>query len=123
MATLRGVRSLWHQEETARKVMQSFRGRAILADEVGLGKTVEAGLILKEYLMRGLVGSALVLAPSSLVHQWREKLAGKFDLTFATTNDPLPKEDPERFSSQSFLIASLQTARGKKHFDLATKRS
>ncbi|MCU0588977.1 MAG: DEAD/DEAH box helicase [Syntrophobacteraceae bacterium] len=123
LSTLRDVRSLWHQEETARKVMKSFRGRAILADEVGLGKTVEAGLILKEYLMRGLAASALVLTPSSLVHQWREELSGKFNLAFATTNDPLLRENPGQFWSQPFIIASLQTARGKNHFDAVTARS
>ncbi len=44
-----------HQIETAQKVLNEMRGRAILADEVGLGKTIEAGLILKEYILRGLV--------------------------------------------------------------------
>ena len=39
-----------HQVDTAHKVLHEMRGRAILADEVGLGKTIEAGLILKEYL-------------------------------------------------------------------------
>jgi superfamily II DNA or RNA helicase len=123
LPTLLNVKSLWHQEETARKVMKSFRGRAILADEVGLGKTVEAGLILKEYLMRGLAGSALVLAPSSLVHQWRGELSDKFGLEFATTNDPLLRESPDQFWSQPFIIASLQTARGRKHFDAVTARA
>ncbi len=51
-----------------------MRGRALLADEVGLGKTIEAGLILKEYVLRGLVRRALVLAPVSLLTQWREEL-------------------------------------------------
>lgn len=44
-----------HQIKTAERVIHSMHGQAILADEVGLGKTVEAGLILKEYLLRGLV--------------------------------------------------------------------
>ena len=50
LPTLKNIQSLWYQEETARKVMKDFRGRTILADEVGLGKTIEAGLILKEYI-------------------------------------------------------------------------
>ena len=78
-----GVESFWHQQETARKVLRSFRGRAILADEVGLGKTIEACLILKEYILRGLVKSALILAPSSLINQWKEELKCKFDLDVA----------------------------------------
>jgi len=123
LPTLRDVRSLWYQEETARKVMKYFRGRAILADEVGLGKTIEAGLILKEYLLRGLVRTVLVLAPSSLVHQWREELSGKFGISFASTQDELFKQDPERFWAQPFILASLQTARSKRHFPALTSRN
>ena len=49
-----GVEPLWHQIETVRKVLKQFRGRVLLADEVGLGKTIEAGMVLKEYAMRGM---------------------------------------------------------------------
>ena len=52
-----------HQINTARKVLHEMRGRAILADEVGLGKTIEAGLVLKEYLIRGLVRASLFWFP------------------------------------------------------------
>ncbi len=50
---LRGVEHLPHQIETVRKVLRHFRGRVLLADEVGLGKTIEACLLLREYLLRG----------------------------------------------------------------------
>src|SRR5690606_19851984 len=60
---LRQVERPPHQERTALTVMRRFRGRAILGDEVGLGKTIEAALILKEYVLRGLVRRALVLCP------------------------------------------------------------
>src|SRR5439155_14423964 len=52
---LRGVARYDHQERTALRVLRDLRGRAILADEVGLGKTIEAGLVLKEYAVRGLI--------------------------------------------------------------------
>ena len=55
-----------------------MHGKAILADEVGLGKTIEAGLILKEYMIRGLVKKALILVPASLVIQWVNELNEKF---------------------------------------------
>jgi hypothetical protein len=55
-----------YQWQTAQTVLRRMRGRAILADEVGLGKTIEAGIVLKEYLLRGRVASALVLVPPSL---------------------------------------------------------
>ncbi len=51
---LTGVEPLWHQIETVRKVLKQFRGRVLLADEVGLGKTIEAGMVLKEYALRGM---------------------------------------------------------------------
>jgi SNF2 family DNA or RNA helicase len=57
-----------------------MRGRAILADEVGLGKTIEAGLVLSELRLRGMAGRTLVLTPAGLVEQWREELERKFGL-------------------------------------------
>lgn len=123
LSSLRNVESLWYQEETARKVMKTFRGRAILADEVGLGKTVEAGIILKEYLSRGLVRTVLVLVPSSLIFQWREELREKFGLSFVSSQDPLFREDPQRFWAEPFLLVSLQTARVKRHWGAITSRS
>jgi SNF2 family DNA or RNA helicase len=98
-----------------RKVLKQFRGRVLLADEVGLGKTIEAGMVLKEYLMRGMVESVLVLAPASLVGQWWEELETKFDIPCATTHDALLRSDPERFWNQKCLIASLALARRTEH--------
>ena len=123
LPALCNVRSLWYQEETARKVMRTFRGRAILADEVGLGKTVEACIVLKEYIMRGLVRSALILVPSSLVDQWQEELRDKLGLAVMSSNNPLFRDDPKRFWQEPFLLVSLQTARSKGHFDTVTGRS
>lgn len=67
---LHGVETYWYQVEAVRKVLKQFRGRVLLADEVGLGKTVEAGMALKEYLLRGMVRRVLILTPATLVGQW-----------------------------------------------------
>jgi superfamily II DNA or RNA helicase len=112
---LREIETFWYQVETVRKVLKQFRGRVLLADEVGLGKTIEAGMVLKEYLLRGMVESALVLAPASLVGQWREELETKFDIPCATTHDSLLRDDPDRFWNQTRLIASLALARRSEH--------
>ncbi len=58
---LRGVETHWYQVETVRKVLKQYRGRVLLADEVGLGKTVEAGMVLKEYALRGMAERVLIL--------------------------------------------------------------
>lgn len=108
----RGLLRLSHQEETARRVLSVLLGRALLADEVGLGKTVEAGLVLSEYLLRGRVSRALVLAPPSLVRQWRAELAAKFDIASRTTEDAGARRDPRAFwSGAGVVVASLATAR------------
>ena len=59
--SLKNVRSFWFQEETTRKILKTFHGRALLADEVGLGKTIEALMVLKEYIQRGMVKSAMMI--------------------------------------------------------------
>ena len=112
---LRGIETFWYQVETVRKVLKQFRGRVLLADEVGLGKTVEAGMVLKEYLLRGIIDGVLVLVPASLVGQWREELETKFDISCATTQDALLRSDPGRFWNHKYLIASLALARRSEH--------
>ncbi len=114
---LKGVEALWHQTETVRKVLKQFRGRVLLADEVGLGKTVEAGMALKEYLLRGMVERVLVLVPASLVGQWREELETKFDIACVTTSDPLLRGDPARFWAAPRIIASLALSRRREHVE------
>jgi SNF2 family DNA or RNA helicase len=69
-----------YQLQAARGALRRMRGRAILADEVGLGKTIEAGLILAELRLRGLADRTLVITPAGLVTQWREELERKFGL-------------------------------------------
>jgi superfamily II DNA or RNA helicase len=120
---LRGIETFWYQVETVRKVLKQFRGRVLLADEVGLGKTIEAGMVLKEYLLRGMVETVLVLAPAALVGQWREELETKFDVSCATSHDPLLRTDPEAFWSQRRLIASLALARRSEHASRLLNRS
>ena len=112
---LRGVEAHWYQIETVRKVLKQYRGRVLLADEVGLGKTVEAGMVLKEYALRGMAGRILILTPASLVGQWREEMATKFGLDFATSHDPLLRADPAAFWAQPRVIASIATARRAEH--------
>ncbi len=112
---LRGVDHYWYQVETARKVLKQFRGRVLLADEVGLGKTIEAGMVLKEYLLRGMAERILILTPPALVGQWHEEMETKFGVEFMDSHDPLLHRDPALFWAHPRIIASIATARREAH--------
>lgn len=71
-----------HQVFVAHRVVEKAVPRMILADEVGLGKTVEAGLILKELRARRQVERVLIVTPASLLQQWQHELASKFNEDF-----------------------------------------
>src|SRR3989442_10390748 len=101
---LHGVTRYDPQERTALRVLRDLRGRAILADEVGLGKTIEAGLVLKEYAVRGLIHRVLVLTPAALTDQWREEMEKKIALPLA-----LPPAVPGS-ERKALLIAAIGTA-------------
>lgn len=105
-----------HQRAAVRRVLVELHGRALLADDVGLGKTVEAGAILKEYLLRGLVHTFLILTPASLTRQWQRELEGKFAIR-AVVNDSLAG-----WGRHSGVIASLDLARRPEHAAAVTAR-
>ncbi|RLL48093.1 DEAD/DEAH box helicase [Oceanobacillus piezotolerans] len=98
------VTFLEHQIKAAETAIELMNGRAILADEVGLGKTIEAGLILKEYMVRGLVNNALILVPASLVSQWERELNEKFYI-------PAVAHRKNYSWDQNVIISSLDTAK------------
>ncbi|HLJ82344.1 MAG TPA: DEAD/DEAH box helicase, partial [Ktedonobacterales bacterium] len=76
-----------YQLQVVQQVLRDKAPAAILADEVGLGKTIEAALIYKELALRGAVRSALVLAPKALLSQWQEELRERFDEDFVLTDE------------------------------------
>ena len=111
---------LEYQLRTALRVLGPLRGRALLSDEVGLGKTIEAGLVLKELLTRGMVKRFLVLTVPSLVDQWEEELSEKFGLTTATTNHAQARGDAQKFWRENpGLVASLHTLKQSAHLEVA----
>ncbi|MEO3857814.1 DEAD/DEAH box helicase [Acrocarpospora sp. B8E8] len=94
-----------YQLAAAQTVVRRMRGRAILADEVGLGKTIEAGLVLSELRVRGLAAKALVITPAGLVGQWGEELGRKFALPTTVATGKGWEGDG------SVVLASLAAAR------------
>ncbi|MBI5245436.1 MAG: DEAD/DEAH box helicase [Elusimicrobia bacterium] len=105
-----------HQVEAVRRALGRFRGRALLCDEVGLGKTVEAGLILLELVIRGLARRVLVLTPPSLTSQWREEMIRKFGLEFALQEAEGFRAGGEgAWKAHDRVIASFHTAKREAH--------
>lgn len=101
-----------HQLEVAKKVIEDMNGKAILADEVGLGKTIEAGLILKEYMIRGLVKKVLILVPASLVTQWAYELNSKFYIPAMVQRKSYVWEQCD------IVVSSIDTAKRQPHRDI-----
>lgn len=98
-----------HQIETAKKALQEMRARVLLADEVGLGKTIEAGIIMKELVLRGLVKRILILTPASLVLQWHEEMEYKFGEKFSIGTN---KND---WTVEDRVIVSIDTAKQERY--------
>lgn len=98
-----------HQMYVANEVTKRTRPRVLLADEVGLGKTIEAGLILHHLILTGRVEKCLILVPDSLVYQWFVEMLRKFQLTFQTINHDTKLEKGDRpFDESQLFVASLK---------------
>jgi SNF2 family DNA or RNA helicase len=118
---LRDIELFPHQLKTAQTVLRRFRGRALLCDEVGLGKTIEAGMILLELLMRKLARRVLVLTPSSLVEQWRAELARKFGISVVTPEDEAFKAEGDvAWAGHERILASYHKVRREPYRSLVT---
>jgi ATP-dependent helicase HepA len=88
-----------HQVSVAHQVLSAPQPRFVLADEVGLGKTIEAGLVLSALLHAGLVKRCLVVAPSHLTVQWLAELFHKFNLLFTLMDPDRARDDREAAES------------------------
>ena len=109
---------LEHQLNAAHQALFGMDGGALFADEVGLGKTIEVGIVLKEMAVRGTHQSVLLLTPAQLATQWREELRSKFGLAFASPTD----SDFEGFASHDRIVASIDTAKAERFRDAVTDR-
>ena len=105
------VKLLEHQVDAAYRALFEMDGKALLADEVGLGKTIEVGMILKEMHFRETDESVLILTPAQLAKQWQGELREKFGLDFICNYD----DDFEDFDAHDYIIASIDTAKSERH--------
>jgi len=96
-----------HQISIAHRVVSSPRRRFLIADEVGLGKTIETGIVIYVLAQRGEANRILVITPAGLTLQWQEEMKEKFDFDFLVY-----KEDvmgPLAFEHNDRVIASIDT--------------
>ena len=105
------VKLLEHQVDAAHRALFEMDGKALLADEVGLGKTIEVGMILKEMHYRETDGSVLILTPAQLAKQWQGELREKFGLEFVCNYD----DEFQGFDAHDRIIASIDTAKSDRH--------
>ncbi len=102
-----------HQLAIAHAVAERWRPRVLLADEVGLGKTIEAGLILHRLQRTGRVSRILVLVPEALVHQWFVEMLRKFNLRFRIIDEAHceaveeHQEETNPFTESTLVIAHV----------------
>ncbi|TYL37430.1 ATP-dependent helicase [Natronococcus pandeyae] len=112
------VKLLEHQVDAAYRALFEMDGKALLADEVGLGKTIEVGMILKEMHYRATDDSVLVLTPAQLAKQWQGELLEKFGLDFVCNYD----DEFDGFDSHDHIIASIDTAKSDRYRETVLER-
>ena len=101
------VELLPHQLFIAKKAADRHAPRVLLADEVGLGKTIEAGLILHQQLITGRASRALIVVPDSLIHQWLVEMLRRFNLRFTIMDEERCQALEESGNDNPFETAQL----------------
>tara|TARA_R110002110_G_scaffold406421_1_gene626406 strand:+ start:223046 stop:225808 length:2763 start_codon:yes stop_codon:yes gene_type:complete len=98
-----------HQVYIANEVGQRYAPRVLLADEVGLGKTIEAGMIIQQQLLTGRASRVLILVPPTLLHQWLVEMLRRFNLHFALYDAERLAEMPDGnpFEAEQLVLGSL----------------
>ena len=99
-----------HQLHIASQVTQDALPRVLLADEVGMGKTIEAGLILHRLIRLQRIQRVLILVPDHLVHQWLVEMIRRFNLYFSVLNEQDLLEDEQALSAGQLFICPMSLA-------------
>ena len=107
-----------HQLDVARKVVSAPQARWLLADDVGLGKTIEVGLILHALEQRNRCRRILIVCPASLTRQWKEEMRFKFSRMFEIFNRDFTPEFTDEMLLRERVIISLDLAKRKDHLSM-----
>jgi SNF2 family DNA or RNA helicase len=105
------VQLLPHQLWVCRKVNQEWPFRWLVADDVGLGKTIECGLVLMPLIASGRVRRVLILAPAKLVPQWQFRLKDMFDIRLQRYVTEADTQRGDFWATASMVVASFHTLR------------
>jgi ERCC4-related helicase len=105
------------------KITKSDQFGHLIADDVGLGKTIEAGLIITRYLKENRNGRILVVCPAGLVLQWQDEMADHFDLYFSIVNHDFDGQRQQEWETHNLIIASLDTVKSKRYNKIFNKTS
>jgi SNF2 family DNA or RNA helicase len=125
-ATIESVNDMWsvlsasriallpHQLWVCRRVLETWPTRWLIADDVGLGKTIEAGLVFWPLIAKGTVRRLLIICPASLVEQWNQRLRTMFDIRVAIYAGDVDTDRTDFWGTHDKVAASLQTLRIEK---------
>ena len=105
------IELLPHQLWVCKRVLESWPTRWLVADDVGLGKTIEAGLVLTPLLSSGRVRRLLIVAPASLVEQWQTRLREMFDIRVSRYAPAADTPTSDFWDTHDYVIASAHTLR------------
>jgi superfamily II DNA or RNA helicase len=100
-----------HQILLTHDVIKMSRRRLLIADEVGLGKTIETGMIIRELIARGEARRVLILCPAGLIKNWQNELRGCFRLEFEVLGVDFQDYSPGVWENKSRVIASIDTVK------------
>lgn len=107
-----------HQIQLVHHILGSGHLNWLIADDVGLGKTIEVGLLLSALRQQGRAGRVLLVTPAGITRQWKEELDGKFGLNgFRIYGDQFNIEEPREWAMYKQVIASMDRLRNEDHLE------
>lgn len=106
-----------HQILLTHDVVAASRRRFLIADEVGLGKTIETGMIIRELVARGDASRVLIICPAGLIRNWRQELSDAFRLRFEVLGEDFSDRRPDAWEIHPRVIASIDALKRPKRVE------